>query len=381
MPKSDFPGSVTVRGSVVVDNTSVVPAAVVGVTSIYTDADGAVKAMPPSGVAVSLGGEGQLEADLAAITALKGATKIGVQDAALRITAVNAETALAELAARTLQASASETAIKAIPAAARADGTLIVDLTNNVLWQFDSGSAAGASGFVLVPDVGTGRWLRNQPSLADLSSVATGLGASLIGVDATNNTLEVALAAVKATADAAAVAATLSATTLGNGASDIGVHDAATLYTATDVEAALAEVKLLADAAIGIQKRTLTIGHADLTEAVAGTPMAINLGAALPANAIVFANAITAVTGFAGGAVSACKMDVGGTDVDGIVKQLELITDAPTEAEKAAAVGILPQGRYSSQQLVVTVTPDGGNALADLTSGAISFEVFFSVLA
>ncbi len=82
---------------------------------------------------------------------------------------------------------ASEAAIKAIPAGRRANGQLITDQTNDVAWIFDSGSAAAASAWVLVPDAGTGRWLRNHPSLADLSGVTTTTGARLVGFDDPGN--------------------------------------------------------------------------------------------------------------------------------------------------------------------------------------------------
>lgn len=124
-------------------------------------------------------------ADLSSTANLKGASLVGIEDSAGRITATTVEASFAEIAGRVLGAAASETAIKAIAAAVRVDGMLIVDLTNDVLWSFDSGSAAGASAWVLVPDAGTGRWLRNQPSLADLIAVTNGKGAALVGIEDT----------------------------------------------------------------------------------------------------------------------------------------------------------------------------------------------------
>lgn len=154
---------------------------------------------PPAGVVVRVDGDGvhveshlslalpdspaDLEAELAATTTGLGASKIGVEDSAGRLTAADGEAALAEIAGRVLGAAASETAIKAIPAAARGNGTMVVDLTNDAIWTFDSGSSASASAWVLVPDAGTGRWLRNHVSLADLSSTANAKGASLSGVE------------------------------------------------------------------------------------------------------------------------------------------------------------------------------------------------------
>jgi hypothetical protein len=76
---------------------------------------------------------------------------------------------------------ADQTAMQAVAANDRADGMLVVDLTTNLVWQFDSGSAASATAWVRVPAAGTGRWLRTNASLTDLSSVANGYGASLLG--------------------------------------------------------------------------------------------------------------------------------------------------------------------------------------------------------
>src|SRR5690554_4289746 len=155
---------------------------------------------------------------------------------------------------------------------------------------------------------------------------------------------------------------------LGDGgldAEDVAIADAGTLFDADNVEDALAEVKAIADSGVGLVARTVTIGHAALTSEVNGEAMAINIGAVLPENALVLAHAITDITPFSGGSVSECVLDVGGTDVDGIVNALELITDAPTEAELAAARGILPQGYYSEQQLVATITPDPGHRPTD----------------
>lgn len=82
---------------------------------------------------------------------------------------------------------------------------------------------------------------------SDLASTASGKGASLIGIiDADGyyaaTTVEAALAEVRVLANAAAPASDLSSVATGRGASLIGIEDAGTLYAATTVEAALAEV-------------------------------------------------------------------------------------------------------------------------------------------
>ena len=58
-------------------------------------------------------------------------------------------------------AGANIAAIKAVTAAERQDGDLMVAMDINTLYLFDAGSAvAGDDDFVLAPDAGTGRWLK-----------------------------------------------------------------------------------------------------------------------------------------------------------------------------------------------------------------------------
>ena len=129
-----------------------------------------------------------------------------------------------------------------------------------------------------------------------------------------------------------------------------------------------------------LQSRTVTVGHADLTEAVAGTPQVVNVGDVLPTGAVVLGHSVVSGVAFSGGGVTACVLDLGGTADSAILSNLELITDAPTAAELKPAVGLLPVGSYSAEQLVATFTPDGGAALSALTAGSVSITVFFAVL-
>lgn len=107
---------------------------------------------------------------------------------------------------------ADTTALAAIPAGERSDGMARVNLTDYAVWIFDADSEAAASSTVVEPDAGSGRWLK----LAFSAGVA---------------------------------AEDLAATTNGNGASMVGIEDVGLLFDAEDVEAALAEVKDLADMA------------------------------------------------------------------------------------------------------------------------------------
>lgn len=69
--------------------------------------------------------------------------------------------------ARVHAASATATTIKAIAAADRANGMIVVKLDDYTVWVFESASAASASDWVLVPDAGSGRWVRRMKSRAD----------------------------------------------------------------------------------------------------------------------------------------------------------------------------------------------------------------------
>lgn len=128
---------------------------------------------------------------------------------------------------------------------------------------------------------------------------------------------------------------------------------------------------------------TLTVGHADLTEASNGVAQVVDIGAdVLPANARVVAYDIDVTEAFAGGSVSACGLEIGGTtDPNGILESLELITDVPTAAELNAAKGISAhRAVHAGEQLGATFTPDGGNPLADLTAGEVTIKVLYAVL-
>ena len=73
---------------------------------------------------------------------------------------------------------ADRAAVKAIAAADRVNGQLILVRTDNSLWRFDSGSSAASDGadgnLVLVPDAGSGRWIRADKSFT--MKLAIGFG-------------------------------------------------------------------------------------------------------------------------------------------------------------------------------------------------------------
>jgi hypothetical protein len=129
-----------------------------------------------------------------------------------------------------------------------------------------------------------------------------------------------------------------------------------------------------------IQKRTVTIGHADLTDAVNGEAQAINIGAVLPANARIIGRELTGLTEFSGGSVSAVTLSIGGTDADCIVAAQDVFTGAGVVSKEGTS-GVNPNGNLGGQQLKATFTPDAGHALDALTAGAVTITVLFAVLA
>lgn len=74
---------------------------------------------------------------------------------------------------------ADSAALAAIPALLRTDGMQAVKTDDDTIWVFDSTSTAGASAWVIVPAVGTGRWLRKFYTLSDLTGTAVYDGAPM----------------------------------------------------------------------------------------------------------------------------------------------------------------------------------------------------------
>lgn len=218
-------------------------------------------------------------------------------------------------------------------------------------------------------------WFRSLRDLVSkLASTASGYGASLIGIqDAgtlyTATTVEGALAEVRTASNA--VTTNLASTDSGKGASLVAVRDAGSLYTAATVEAALAEVKALADAAVGAVKRTVTVGEGDLT----GTSQVVNIGAALPTNAIVFAHEIKVNTqGVLAG--NDLTIKIGGTDDDAIVASTDL--DGLAAGSYQGTLGTHPRGSFGGEQLTATFA---ASDLASLSAGNWTLNVWYFVLA
>lgn len=131
------------------------------------------------------------------------------------------------------------------------------------------------------------------------------------------------------------------------------------------------------------QKRTVTVGQADLTAAVNGTAQAINIGAALPANARIRGAQLKLATPFTGGGASAVTVDIGtAEDVDAIVDGADVFAAAVDGYASSMPLGIAPFKHFpTSKQLIATFTPDGGATLLALTAGSVVIDVEYDVLA
>lgn len=140
----------------------------------------------------------------------------------------------------------------------------------------------------------------------------------------------------------------------------------------------------LADAGMTVAKRTVTIGHADLTDGDDGDPQAFNIGAVLPANARIMGVDMRAYTPFTGGGASALTCDVGTSgDVDALVDGADLFAAAVDGGPASMPAGIRPNKTFASAgaQLIATLTPDGSTAGTDYTAGAVTIDVLYAVLA
>jgi hypothetical protein len=137
------------------------------------------------------------------------------------------------------------------------------------------------------------------------------------------------------------------------------------------------------DAAVGAVKRTVTVGHADLTDAVNGEAQAINIGATLPANARIIGVDLHDYTPFTGGSASAVALDIGTSgDVDAIIDGADVFAAAVDGGPATIPAGIRPNKTFVSAgaQLLATFTPDGGHTLLALTAGSIIIDVWYLVL-
>lgn len=162
-----------------------------------------------------------------------------------------------------------------------------------------------------------------------------------------------------------------------------GLAGVKTDITTLQADMGAAQTAITANA---LQKRVQRVQYTDLNDAVSGEAQAVNVGAALPANAVVLAHEVKLDTQFTGGSVSACKLDLGGTDTVAVINQFDV--KGSTAGGKryspgfnhATSHGDHCTGLFSSQQLVATFTPTG-DSLSHLTAGDLTVTVWFIVLA
>lgn len=126
-----------------------------------------------------------------------------------------------------------------------------------------------------------------------------------------------------------------------------------------------------------IQKRVLTFGHADLTDA--DGEQSLNLGTALPAGAMVLAVNVALTTPFTGGSASSVLLDIGSSgDPDAIVANCDLFAAAVNGMASSLPAGIAPFKLFTtSTQLLATVAADVN--VAALTAGAATITLLFTV--
>jgi hypothetical protein len=131
------------------------------------------------------------------------------------------------------------------------------------------------------------------------------------------------------------------------------------------------EVSDTAVANLRLQKRTVTIGEASLT----GASQAVNVGAALPTNAVVLAHEIVVNTqGVLAG--NDLTITLGGTTANAIVASTDL--DALAAGKYQGTLGTHSRGSFSTEQLVATFAASN---LATLSAGNWTFNVWFVVMA
>lgn len=163
-------------------------------------------------------------------------------------------------------------------------------------------------------------------------------------------------------------------------ASDVPIVDTALQYAATDVEAALAEVKAIADAGLPAQKKTLTATH--LTLVAAAPTEVVNLDTALPANARVVSVNVKLTTPFSGGTVGDFTVDVGTAgDDDALIDGADLFAAAVDGQASTAPAGIAPSKHFAAGGQLIATFRCGSDDVADATAGSVTIEVIYVVLA
>lgn len=191
--------------------------------------------------------------------------------------------------------------------------------------------------------------------------------------------MKAAVDSVQKTNDAAVpTSASLASVATGAGAALVGIEDSGGLFTATTVEAALAEV-----VAPKIQVKTLSVAAAAIAALGAVTSGTINLGTALPTNARLLGAEVNVTTKVQNaGDTDTTTVDVGTSasgKADAAVKLASLKTTGfKGDGGTGDATGYVGQ-LMSAEQGIVTITSSVN--LSTITAGAFTAKLFYFVLA
>lgn len=128
-----------------------------------------------------------------------------------------------------------------------------------------------------------------------------------------------------------------------------------------------------------IQTRTLTFGHADLTDADGS--QTLNIGTALPTNSMILGVCVALSTPFSGGTATIVTCDIGDSgDPDAIVANADLFGAAIDGMASSVPAGIAPNKVFvGATQLTATI--DADDDVADLSAGAVTITVSFVKIA
>lgn len=164
---------------------------------------------------------------------------------------------------------------------------------------------------------------------------------------------------------------TILTTTVPSFSGAANITDGALATVLADHAAAIEAMNALQVLNTGIAKKTVTVGEA----ALSGASQVVNIGTALPANAIVLGHEIVVTTqGVLAG--NDLTITVGGTTANAIVASTDL--DALAPGKYQGTLGAHPRGSFSAEQLVVTFAASN---LATLSAGAWTINVWYIVLA
>lgn len=131
--------------------------------------------------------------------------------------------------------------------------------------------------------------------------------------------------------------------------------------------------------ASGLQKRSLTVGFAQLT--AAALTMAFNLDQVVPANARIIGYSIDLATPFTGGAIATMTVSIGSAgDPAALVAGANVLAAAVDGQASTLPLGKAPHRLYTAAtQLIATFTATAANVNA-ATAGACTITVLFEVL-